>query len=141
LADTLMTHRKVLLNPRYGFIGMLAFPYFLFVELLGPVFEVFSLIYILYLWVNHHLSSEMFGLFLLVGIFYGALISVSALMIEEIYFSKYGKIRQFLILFAVTLVESFGYRQLTSFWRLKGLYSYLKGDKSWGELKRAGFTP
>jgi cellulose synthase/poly-beta-1,6-N-acetylglucosamine synthase-like glycosyltransferase len=139
LADTLFTHKEILFNPRYGFLGLLTFPYFFFVELFGPVIEVLAMIAVLFLYFNHALSSEMFTLFILVGVLYGAILSISALVIEEIYFSKYGKIKQFLILFGVTFIEVLGYRQLSQFWRLQGLYKYLRGDKTWGHLKRTGF--
>ncbi|MBC7397991.1 MAG: glycosyltransferase family 2 protein [Bdellovibrionales bacterium] len=139
LADTLFIHRSVLFNPRYGFMGMLAFPYFYFVELFGPVIEIFAMVGIAILALNGRLDSRMLLLFFLVGILYGSILSMSALIIEEIYFSKYGKIRQFLTLFLVSMIEVFGYRQITQFWRLMGLFKYLKGDKSWGHLKRTGF--
>jgi cellulose synthase/poly-beta-1,6-N-acetylglucosamine synthase-like glycosyltransferase len=141
LADTLFTHKKILFNPRYGFMGLLAFPYFFFVELFGPVIEVLAMLAVSLLYFNHLLSPQMFALFLLVGVLYGAILSICALVIEEVYFSKYGRIKQFITLFAISLVEVCGYRQMTQLWRLKGLYKYLKGDKSWGHLKRTGFGP
>ena len=35
--DTLVRHRKMLFNPRYGTVGLLAMPYFFLFEFLGPV--------------------------------------------------------------------------------------------------------
>ena len=32
-------HRVMLLNPRYGRVGLLAFPYFFFLEVFGPIIE------------------------------------------------------------------------------------------------------
>src|SRR6185295_12547821 len=40
LADVIERHRGVILNPRYGAMGMVVAPYFLFVELLAPVVEL-----------------------------------------------------------------------------------------------------
>ena len=40
LADALWKHRALLLNPRYGRVGMLALPFFWFSELLGPLVEL-----------------------------------------------------------------------------------------------------
>jgi len=39
-----------------------------------------------------------------------------------------------------SLIESFGYRQITVVWRLKGIWDYLRGVKSWGAMQRAGFA-
>ena len=35
---------------------------------------------------------------------------------------------------------SFGYRQLALTWRLRGLLSFLRGNRAWGEMRRQGFT-
>ena len=40
LLETLWRHRKMFANPRYGGIGMVAMPFFLFFEALGPVVEI-----------------------------------------------------------------------------------------------------
>src|SRR5690606_35859325 len=39
LAQILWRHRRMIANPRYGRIGLLAIPAFVFVELFGPVVE------------------------------------------------------------------------------------------------------
>jgi hypothetical protein len=38
------------------------------------------------------------------------------------------------------VLESFGYRQLMTFWRLRGLAKYLRGNKEWGVMTRGGFA-
>ena len=40
-------------------------------------------------------------------------------------------------LFAI--IENFGYRQLATFWRLRGIVSKLRNVRSWGEMERKGF--
>ncbi|MBA2504458.1 MAG: hypothetical protein H0V29_00775 [Thermoleophilaceae bacterium] len=37
------------------------------------------------------------------------------------------------------MLENFGYRQIITLYRLRGFFSYLRGDKQWGEIKRVGF--
>jgi hypothetical protein len=64
---------------------------------------------------------------------------MGSIVIEEIYFSKYGQVRQFLMLFFGSLLESLGFKQLTSFWRFLALFKYAMGDKSWGKMRRTGF--
>src|SRR5580765_5366333 len=44
LADVLWRHRRMMFNPRYGTLGLVGFPYFFFVELLGPVVEAFGVV-------------------------------------------------------------------------------------------------
>ncbi|MDZ7834983.1 MAG: glycosyltransferase [Alkalibacterium sp.] len=47
LMDSLLNHLKMLFNPKYGTVGLLAMPYYFFVEMLGAVIESFRL-YFLY---------------------------------------------------------------------------------------------
>jgi cellulose synthase/poly-beta-1,6-N-acetylglucosamine synthase-like glycosyltransferase len=140
LADTLFKNKDMLLNPRFGLLGLFAFPYFFFVELMGPLIEVLSLICLGLGAAFGILNRESIILYFIAGIFYGILMNISSILMGEIYFSKYPKLRQFAALVAVSLVEAVGYRQLTLFWRLEGLYDYCRGNKSWGTMKRVGFT-
>jgi hypothetical protein len=36
-------------------------------------------------------------------------------------------------------MENFGYRQLTVWWRLIGIYDFFKGKKGWDKFARKGF--
>ncbi|MFX6368847.1 glycosyltransferase family 2 protein, partial [Acinetobacter baumannii] len=51
LWETLWAHRRLLFNPRYGRLGLVAMPYFLLFEALAPVVEVlgYALLPIFYL--------------------------------------------------------------------------------------------
>ena len=83
------------------------------------------------------LSLSSLLVFLLVAIGLGMVLSVCALLLEELSFHTYPKIRHIFVLFVVALVENLGYRQLNSFWRLQGLIRWLTGNKpGWGEMTR-----
>ena len=43
------------------------------------------------------------------------------------------------VLLGIALVESFGYRKLSSIWRLRGLAAAVRRDGTWGEMERTGF--
>ena len=38
------------------------------------------------------------------------------------------------------MAENFGYRQLITGYRIRGVFAYLRGDKAWGEIRRVGFA-
>jgi hypothetical protein len=62
---------------------------------------------------------------------------VAAILLEEMTFNTYPKIRQLLWLMFAVIAESFGYRQLNSLWRTVGLYRWLFNTESiWGEMVR-----
>lgn len=139
LADTIRRHWNLVFNVKHGAVGFLALPYFLFVELLGPVFEVLSLLVIGLSFIFGGFDGYLLWIFFCASILYGAVLSLSAILIEEIYFSKYNRPRQLMILMWYCLVESFWFRQLSTYWRLRGLVKYFKGDRAWGHLRRVGF--
>ena len=62
----------------------------------------------------------------------GVMLSTTSILLEELSFHTYPKARHVLVLFAVSLLENFGYRQLTSFWRLQALIDWLRGRPSAG---------
>ena len=38
------------------------------------------------------------------------------------------------------IIENFGFRQLTTWWRLKGTYDFMRGKGGWGAMTRTGFS-
>ena len=38
------------------------------------------------------------------------------------------------------IIENFGYRQLTSYWRIRGFFSGMRRVKGWGRMERKGFA-
>jgi ABC-type uncharacterized transport system permease subunit len=44
-----------------------------------------------------------------------------------------------LVLAAVGIAENFGYRQLTTWWRLKGVRDFFQKKQGWGTMTRKGF--
>ena len=139
LAEVLFKNRDMIFNPRYGFIGLVALPYFLFVELLGPVIEVVSLVCLAIGAGLGFLDRETMVIYFVAGVFYGILMNIASILMGEVYFSKYPRTRQFAALVLVSFMEAIGYRQLTIKWRLQGLWGFLRGEKTWGAMNRVGF--
>jgi len=139
LLGTLITHRDMCFNPRYGLAGLVAFPFYLFGELLAPVIElggyIFTVIGFLIGAVNLHFAL----LFFAVAVGYGSLLSLWAVLLEELSFKRYTRRGDFLRLISLTLIESLGFRQLTVWFRLQAFWKYFRGVESWGAMTREGF--
>jgi YaiO family outer membrane protein len=139
LMQVLWRHRVMLFNPRYGRVGMLAFPFFWFLEGWGPLIEVagyvsFALALILGMW------TPLIALaFFVVAFVFGAALSIAAVGLEELSFRRYERWRDLGRLLVVGLIEPFGYRQLSTWWRTKGVISAIRGVKGWGAMERRGF--
>ena len=78
----------MIFNPRYGIVGMSAMPYFVIIELLGPVFEAMGYIALVVMWYLGILDVDIAVLFFIVSLFYGATFSVGEVTLEEISFQK-----------------------------------------------------
>ena len=140
LLDTLLIHRDMILNPRYGVIGLGAMPYFALFELLGPLVEFSGYAVLLLLIVVGGLDLNLLLLFFIVGMFYGVMYSVGAVLLEEMSFQRYPNPGDLALLIAVGVLENFGYRQLTMWWRVRAFWDYFRGKKSWGSMQRKGFA-
>ena len=112
----------------------------MFVELLGPLFELLSFIVIGLSLFLGGFDAHLMWIFICASLLYGAVLSMTAVLIEEFYFSKYNRVGQFITLFGICLAESFWYKQISTFWRLRGLWKYVRGDREWGTINRLGFT-
>ena len=140
LCDVLWRHRTVLFNRRYGAMGWVAFPYFVLVELLAPLVEALGLIGgvlgLAFGVVNIHFAA----LYFLVAYGFGILLSVLTLLLEELSFQRYRRMRDRFYLIAWAVLENLGYRQLTVAWRLRGIWKYLRGRTDWGVMERRGLN-
>jgi len=140
LADAMWRHRRILLNPRYGALGMVVYPYFLFVELLAPVVEALGLVATIIGLSLGAINLHFAIMFLLVAYGYGLVLTIFTLVLEEMSYLRYEKVGDRLVLLPWVLLENFGYRQLSVIWRLRGLFRYLRGGKGWGAMEREGFN-
>ncbi len=138
LGQALMLNRSLIGNPRGGTVSWIAIPFYLLFELFGPIIEVTGYIFILTAAFMGWIAWPEAGIFLGLAIGLGVLLSTSAIMLEEISFHMYPTFRQLFALYFMAIVENFGFRQLTVFWRLQGLYRWLSGGRhEWETLTRS----
>jgi cellulose synthase/poly-beta-1,6-N-acetylglucosamine synthase-like glycosyltransferase len=141
LVQTLHWHMRMFLNPRYGRTGFVGMAYFVFIELLGTFAELFGYAIFPLGFFIHALNLPIALLFFLVSICGGMFLSLSALLLEELSFHRYEKWSEVATLALYAIVENLGYRQLTLWWRCRGILDYVSGtERGWGEMERAAFA-
>lgn len=139
LSESLMANLGLLFNPRGGIVGWLAMPYMLFFEWIGPIIELFGIFTVALGFALGYVSFEVTLIFFAVAIGFGMLLSVVAVLLEEMSFHIYTKPTYIFKLFLCALLENFGYRQLNSWWRMSAMFQIFLGQKSsWGKMKRTG---
>jgi cellulose synthase/poly-beta-1,6-N-acetylglucosamine synthase-like glycosyltransferase len=141
LVDTLWRHRRMIGNPRYGVVGMLSLPFFVAFEFLGAFVETFGYITVVVSLALGVVNVSFAIVFLAVAVLSGVLLSLAAVLLEDLAFRRFERQGELLQLVAYCLAENFGYRQLMTCYRVRGFFAYLRGNKAWGEIRRVGFAP
>ncbi|HVA13027.1 MAG TPA: glycosyltransferase [Stellaceae bacterium] len=137
--EVFFKHMRMLLNPRYGRVGLLGFSNTFLVDVLAPPVEVIGYLLVPAFWAFGLLSVPYMLGFLAVTFAYGVFLSVGALILEEMELRRFPLARDLLVLAVVAVIENFGYRQLNNFWRIAGFWQYLRGAQGWGQMTRIGF--
>lgn len=140
LFESLWLHRRMWFNPRYGSIGLVSMPYFLLIEFLGPVIELFGYILIIVSLILGDVYIEFAILLFLISVLYGSLFSMAAVLLEEWTVRKFSNVSDVVRLFFYSFTETLWYRPLTVLWRCEGIVDVLLKRKGWGKMKRKGVS-
>jgi hypothetical protein len=119
---------------------LVALPYFVVFELLAPLVELGGLVLVpLGLYLNA--IDVAFAIrFALMAYGYAMLVNLAALAVEEFSFHRYGRWRDLVAAVVASVLENVGYRQLTTWWRMRGSWAAIRrGKQVWGVMHRTGF--
>jgi len=114
-------------------------PYYLLFEGIGPIIELFGYILTVLAVYFGLLNRHFAWLLFLAAVLYGAAISIASVILEEVSFRRYPRLVDVLKLSLFGVLENFGYRQLVTAWRVRGVFRFLGGHQEWGHVKRKGF--
>lgn len=137
--EVLRLHRKMFLNPRYGRMGLVSYPYWLFMEWLAPILETAGFIIAVVMGIQGLIHWPFFLLMLTLIWFFSMAMTALTLFGEEITFRKYCRLSEVLHLFFTGLVEPFFFHLMLVYSAIRGNISYLLGYTGWGEMARKGF--
>jgi cellulose synthase/poly-beta-1,6-N-acetylglucosamine synthase-like glycosyltransferase len=141
LWTNLWRHRDMLMNPRYGRLGMFAVPYFWLFEGIGPAIEVLGFASFGVAAVLGLLDTSLLWLFLILAVLHGMVLSQVAAGVEAMLLHRYSSPSDRLVLFAASLVEFVGFHQLIAFERFRSTFRGRRKRGQWGEMRRAGIPP
>ncbi|MGE6667491.1 glycosyltransferase family 2 protein [Paenibacillus xylanexedens] len=121
LASSLWAQRSMIFNPAYGWMGMVSIPYFILIELLGPVMELGAIVLFIagigLQWVDINLCIILVLLLTL----YGSLLSASVVMFEIWCSRKAYTSREVTRLLVYACTETFWFRPLNNIFRMFGI--------------------
>jgi len=134
LIDSLLFSKKMFFRPKYGSIGIFGFPYFLFVEALGPLVEFLGYTMFILFFILGLISWEFALLFFVIAILWGMWINIGSVLLDNILYKRYGSLKDILKLCLFGFFEMLGYRQLITLERLVATFGFRR--KKWGKPKR-----
>ena len=139
-AETLLLHKKMIFNPKYGVLGVLSTPFWLFFEWMAPLIEFLGTIFFICLLWFGLISWKFFFTFLLVVYAFAVLFSITALFFEEYSFQQYKKPKYIFMLIGTAFLEPIVYHPFVMWAAVRGNWDLIIGKKSWGEMTRAGLS-
>lgn len=139
LLDTLLSHKKLFLNPRYGAVGLLAVPYNWIFELLGACIEVIGYFLIPFSLLMGELNIFFFVIYFLLATLLGIMLSIGSLILEQYTKKSAMTAKQYIQISVYAILENFGYRQLITLFRVEGILKYRKLRQTWGKIERKEF--
>ncbi len=133
--EVLWKYRRLILNPRYGYVGMVSMPYLLVYEGLGPFVETFSYVAVAVLAVLGLLSVQALVLFLCFAFGLTALIRILSLLADVLYFKVYSR-RSLATLAALAFFEPLVFHLAQLPYRIAAFYEFLRGEHTHETMTR-----
>ncbi len=138
--ETLLLHRKMFFNPKYGIIGMVSYPYWFFFEWMAPIVEVLGMFAFLIFGVlgyaNWPFALVMIGLIYA----YAVMLSFCSILYEEVSFRQYPAWSDLFRLMATAFFEPILYHPRQLIWSIRGNIDWSRGKNTWGEMVRTGLS-
>lgn len=144
LFQWLITHHKMIFNPRYRRAGMIMMPYMCVYEFLAPVVELTGFITFVWLVLTNAVNWQtMWVIFLMIyifSLFLAIVICFFSYFVGSSY-RRYVFAREgYFLLFLASALEPFFYHPLIIFFSLKGYISFLtKRNFKWVNMSHKGF--
>ena len=135
ILETFWHYRYMLGRRRYGTVGLLGMPFYLFSEVLAPVFEQLAIAMLPLAVVAHRLSWHAALLVMGAIALSNGVLTTAALAIADQGDRSYRK-RDLARLAALAPLELFWYRPILTWARIKGTWGWMRGDRGWDKFER-----
>lgn len=141
LCQTLQKHSEMLFNRKYGLVGIFSLPFHLYVEALGALVEFLGYLVVPLAIIFAMVPATLYFLFVLLSLAYGGLLSIGAVLLEELTYRRYPAYRDLATLLWFAFTEQIGYRQIVLYYRFEGVLQFLTGSRRWEKVTHVGVAP
>jgi len=139
--DTLFLHWSIFFNRKYGFMGMVSHPFWVFYEWLAPIIEVLGILYFIIIAIIGEPNWPFFYVMLFFVYFFSITFSTYAILYDHLAYHRYKKKRMILKLLLTAWIEPLLFHPLVVYWAVRGNIDYfIRKKKGWGKMTRVGFA-
>jgi biofilm PGA synthesis N-glycosyltransferase PgaC len=135
ILETVWHFRRMMLRPKYRTVGLVGFPYYVFFEVLAPLFQVLALVAFALAVAFGVLGWPIYLLLLGTLVFLTAMpVTVTILLHDQSY--RDYRVRDLLRMLLLAPAELFLYRPILMYAGFKGTLDFLMGAKGWDKFER-----
>lgn len=148
LAETLSLYRKMMFEPKYRMTGMIALPYYFFMELMAPVVKLFSVGFVIYMVAGGYLNRDWVLLMLVGTILITTIVMSTITVLIENWSShqsatnrdalRYKNLGEWTVLLLSGILANFSYSFYRMFAQLHGLVNFFRKKQEWNKFERKG---
>ncbi|MCX0368604.1 glycosyltransferase family 2 protein [Clostridium perfringens] len=139
LMQSLVEHKYIFLNIKYGVVGVFSFLYYFIYEMLSCLIEVFGVVFLFISYFTGFINLKFFITFMCIYIFYSSLISISSIFSEEYFLNINLRIKDKIKLILFSFLEAFGYRQMCSIFRIVAIFKDRTKKNHWEKIERVSY--
>jgi cellulose synthase/poly-beta-1,6-N-acetylglucosamine synthase-like glycosyltransferase len=139
LMESIFENGDMIMNPRYGVIGLFSMPFYILTEIVPPFFEPIG-----YAVLAVGIGTGVFSLYTLLRFFvitwgYSLLHTIYALVMESYGIGQKVRVHHFILKLFASILESLFYRQLNIWCKLKAFFQFFTHKREWGAMEHKGF--
>lgn len=150
LAECLSMHSKMFFDPAYGTTGLLAFPYYFFLEFLSPLVKIFAFAFIAFVGIQGLINLKWVMFMILFITVTTALITSIITVFIERWSEKqatgnrdalrYKTVWDWIKLIFSSIIGDFSYSFFKIFAQLKGTLDFIRRKSEWNKFERRGIS-
>ncbi len=136
LFQSMINHRKILANIKYGLVSFVSYLYFLIYELLSPYIEVFGVLTMIFAYLVDFLNVPFMLLYLAIYVVYSSILSLTAFFARVHTIDLKLAVTDILKAVGFCMLEVSCLRFVLAWVRMTSLIGYHNKKKDWGKIER-----
>lgn len=137
LLQSLMNHKNMFFNPKYGLLGTISFSYYWVYELFAPITETVGLIFIVLSYFLELINFKFMIIYFAIYILFCTIFTITTFFNRIYTTTNHITMSDFIRVVFYSIIENFGFRQLVNWYRLTAFFTYRKNKLSWGKITRS----